>query len=673
MPYAFRSRFLMERRITYERLTPAIANGVRAAVATLIPFFLAAALGRAELAWMALGGWLGTLADPGGLRTTRVKALGTFAIVGALMVPLSERCGSTVWLATVLLALVAFAGTLARALGPAAATVGTMTAIIAAVGTSKAGSASYGIDALAFAAGALWATLLSSLVWPVSAHRPVRKAIAVVFEKMAEYARALAECADTEEAGAAWSHLALTHHRRIRAAIEDALAIALAVRAARPGESALGGDLRVLLGRSEAQFPRLVALAVELEGMTVDARPPAIATALRTLATTYEAIRGSLVARSDAVSEPARSAPDSAAAKDAKAANASGASDAGGSRLPSTATLLVEKLAVDSERALAFARTVGAGVAVVGDRDAGAERSSHAAILALGNDARDVRDALSFRSVFFRHALRVAIAVSVASVVGHRIAIHPHWVTVTTLAVLQPYPGPTSTRAAERVVGTVLGSLVAALITIFVHAPLALAALMFPLSVAAVATRGRSYRLFTFFLTPVFVLIAERHPGDWWTAAARAGDAVVGGVIALVAALVVLPSWERTRLPEAIDGMVKAVSAYRDAVVASLYLQGPQQRADIERSIAAARRAAGIAIGEAETSLERWLAEPLRRAEQGETAMQLVTHARRLANACTTLDVRALHGVDDAAGRETHLRAIETYGQALVRRATTLT
>ncbi len=670
MPYAFRARFLMERRIIYERLTPAIANGVRAAVATLIPFFLAAALGRAELAWMALGGWLGTLADPGGLRTTRAKALGTFTMVGALMVPLSECCGSSVWLATVLLALVAFAGTLARALGPAAATVGTMTVIIAAVGTSKAGSASYGIDALAFAAGALWATLLSSLVWPVSAHRPVSKAIAIVFEEMADYARAVAECAETDEAGVAWSQLALTHHRRIRAAIEDALAIALAVRAARPGESALGGDLRVLLGRAEAQFPRLVALAVELEGMTVDARPATIAAALRAFATTYEAIRGSLIARSDARSGALPSARDSAATK---ASDASDASDARGSRPPSTATLLVEKLAVDSERALAFARTVGAGVAVVGEIEGGGSRPSHAAIVALGNDAREVRDALSFRSVFFRHALRVAIAVSVASVIGHRIALHPHWVTVTTLAVLQPYPGPTSTRAAERVVGTVLGSAVAALITIFVHAPLALAALMFPLSVAAVATRGRSYRLFTFFLTPVFVLIAERHPGDWWTAAARAGDAVVGGVIALVAALVVLPSWERTRLPEAIDGMVKAVSAYRDAVVASLDLQGAEQRSEIERSIAAARRAAGIAIGEAETSLERWMAEPLRRAEQGETAMQLVTHARRLANACTTLDVRALHGVDDAAGRETHLRAIETYGQALVQRATTLT
>jgi hypothetical protein len=34
--------------------------------------------------------------------------------------------------------------------------------------------------------------------------------------------------------------------------------------------------------------------------------------------------------------------------------------------------------------------------------------------------------------------------------------------------------------------------------------------------------------------------------------------------------------------------------------------------------------------------------------------------------------VRALHGVDDAAGREGYLRAIETYGQVLAQRASIL-
>ena len=38
-------------------------------LAAAVPFYLAVRLGRHELAWMALGGWLGTLVDPGGLRS----------------------------------------------------------------------------------------------------------------------------------------------------------------------------------------------------------------------------------------------------------------------------------------------------------------------------------------------------------------------------------------------------------------------------------------------------------------------------------------------------------------------------------------------------------------------------------------------------------------------------
>jgi uncharacterized membrane protein YccC len=605
---------------------------------------------------MALGGWLGTLVDPGGLRSKRAVAVGSFALVGALVVPLSEWSAASTWAATAVLAVVVFAGTLARALGPAAATAGTMAAILAAVGTAKNGSTVYAWDALAFGAGALWATVLSSMVWPVSRHRPVRVAVASVFEAMADYTRALAASAPSEEAGPHWAALPVTHHRRIRAAIEAALAMSLAVRATSVGETAVGADLRVLLGLAEAQFPRLAALGVELEGLAPSARPGHAAETLRGVAASYDAIRESLVSNAR-----------EAVARDAAAPRADDA------HVTSTASLLLDGLAAESEHARVLSESLGAAPIYPGEAQSEARRrAAQRARAALTNAMRELRDALSFESVFFRHALRVTAAAVVASVVGHHIASRPHWVTITTIAILQPYAGPTAKRAVERVIGTVLGSAVAAILTIAIHAPLALAATMFPLSVAAVATRGRSYRLFTFFLTPVFVLISERHPGDWWTAAARAGDAVAGGVIALVAALAFWPSWEKTRLPEAIDRMVTAVKSYRDSVVESLDRLGPEQRAPIEPGIAAARRAVGIAIAEAETSLERWMAEPLRSAEDGESAMQLVTHARRLASTCTALDLRALHAVRDPAAREGYLHAIATYEQALERRASLL-
>ena len=189
-----------------------------------------------------------------------------------------------------------------------------------------------------------------------------------------------------------------------------------------------------------------------------------------------------------------------------------------------------------------------------------------------------------------------------------------YWVTLTTLAILQPYPGATVKRAGERVVGTVLGCVIALCITTTVHSPLALSATLVPLSIAAVATRPRSYRLFTVFLTPLFVLLTDP-THDWRTAALRAGDAVLGGAVALVAGVVIAPASERKRAPDAMRDMLAVLAAYASAVFAGFGDASRGAASDrpgtggAER-LAAARRALGIALGGAETSLERWLAEP---------------------------------------------------------------
>jgi uncharacterized membrane protein YccC len=190
---------------------------------------------------------------------------------------------------------------------------------------------------------------------------------------------------------------------------------------------------------------------------------------------------------------------------------------------------------------------------------------------------------------------------------------------------------------------------------------------MFPLSVAAVATHRRNYRLFTFFLTPVFVLLAERFQGDWWTAAARAGDAAIGGGLAFVAAVLIFPSRERTRLPDLLANMLDGVAGYAVAI-----LEGVADRHSdaVEARVMAARRDAGIALGEAENSLERLLAEPRHDTGAEEYALQLITYARRATGALTTIDTYAARDLaPEAALRPELSRAIESYVVSTLRQA----
>ncbi|HEY6081731.1 MAG TPA: FUSC family protein, partial [Polyangiaceae bacterium] len=253
-----------------------------------------------------------------------------------------------------------------------------------------------------------------------------------------------------------------------------------------------------------------------------------------------------------------------------------------------------------------------------------------------------LRDACSPRSTFFQHGARVAVTIGFTAVVARYVTTYPHWVTVTTLAVLQPYSGATASRVVQRVVGTVLGSVAAVVIDVTLRSPVLLGVAMFPLSVAAVMTQRRNYRLFTFFLTPVFVLHAERFSGDWWTAVVRAADAGVGGAVALFAALVVFPSRERKHLPELLARMLGAVADYAQAVLEGL----PQRSIEaVEAGIAATRRDAGLALGEAESALERLLSEPGHGLEDEELSLQLITYSRRAAGALTMLDTYAARGL----------------------------
>jgi uncharacterized membrane protein YccC len=628
----------------FDAATPDLAKGLRGGVATLLPFYLAVRLDRHEFGWMALGGWLGTLVDPGGLRSTRAKTLTAFAIIGGLSLAASEGLAANAWLAALALVVVAFGASLLRSLGAVWASAGTMIAIVVAVATSRGGSDPV-LDGCFFAAGAGVAVLLSSVIWPIWTHLPLRRAEAGAFEALARYAAEIESCVrdKTPEGDARWVDLARRHHRLIRNEFEEARRLALGGRARRAGETRIGSNLRVLLGLAEAQFPLLVTLKEASELDPQEANTRAVLDRLRELSGRNLEIATTLRTPNLRANESTPSMPPPASAPG----------------VVSSIRALLDHLDDASLAAQALTSSLDARADATAANADSPKPTWHDLLVMWRGDLGVLRDALSPRSTFFHHGVRVALTVGITSLVARRISLHPHWITVTTLAVLQPYAGATSSRAAQRVLGTVLGSMAAALITMTVQSPLLLAAVMFPLSVAAVATHRRNYRLFTFFLTPVFVLLAERFQGDWWTAAVRASDAAIGGGLAFVSAVLIFPSRERTRLPELLAQMLDRVAGYASAILGGV---ADRHSEGVEARVAMARRDAGISLGEAETSLERLLAEPRHDSGDEEYALQLITYARRATGALTTIDTYAARDLAPEAALSPELaQAIQSY------------
>ena len=548
----------------------------------------------------------------------RAITLVSFTLAGALLVAIGELAAALAPAGAVLvLASVAFGASLLRAIGSAGATLGTPLVVVTAiaVGTRRIEPISH---ALGFAAGGAWAVLLSSVLWPVWTLFPLRMALVSTWRALADYVRALDDAVrhGLPPHDPRWADLARTHQRFVRAEIDAATSAALALRARRSGESTLGSNLVALLGSAEAQLRLVIALAYEIESTSVQERRSTAGALLESLASTYEWTARALsrtvlseVRPADPVSVRARQTAGPLARRllDASSAAAKVAAAPGSATPPGSSAL---------------PSTVGR---------------------ALSDDIRALRDALSLRSSYLRHAVRVTIAVIIAQATGQLVSPeHVAWVTVTTVAVLQPYPGVTINRAIERGLGTLLGGIVALVVIVFVRSPIVLTFLLVPFGVAAVATRPRSHRLFVFFLTPLFVLLAERWQGDWWTAAARVGDAFAGATIALLAALV-FPSREQPRLVDALRKVVDSVRRYGDAVI-DAHVRGRSGAPDVLE----ARRDVAAAFGTAETSLERALSEPLRsRGHRTEDALMLLTYARRLANAFTSLDVAHASSVDE--------------------------
>jgi len=76
----------------------------------------------------------------------------------------------------------------------------------------------------------------------------------------------------------------------------------------------------------------------------------------------------------------------------------------------------------------------------------------------------------------------------------------------------------------------------------------------------------------------------------------------------------------------------------------------------------AARRDAGIALSEAENSLERLLTEPRHDTPAGEYALQLITYGRRAAGALTAIDTYAARDLTREAPLGAELaRTLEAY------------
>ncbi len=271
-----------------------------------------------------------------------------------------------------------------------------------------------------------------------------------------------------------------------------------------------------------------------------------------------------------------------------------------------------------------------------------------------------IRHSFTFRSVAFRHALRLAIVVAIAQLLAYLLPIpRGYWVTLTALIALKPDFGGTFKVTQQRVLGTCIGGLIGIVLVMLIHNAVVVTLAILLLMFAAMSLRHLSYSLFLTLLTPVIILLLNAiGSGTWEVGISRITDSLIGGALALLGSYLLFPSWERQQLPAQLAQTIRANLAYFQAAIA-LYLDGEELVS--KGTIHQLQHQAALENANAEASAQRLFSEPRHIRGDIEPVMTLVLYIRSLFSSVTALaeHLKAFGKSDQFAEQPVEIEPVE--------------
>lgn len=571
-----------------------IQEGLRAGLSVAALVVLHAWLDFPLLLLTALGALLTCLADAGTPGEERLPALFAFMVLGALVgIVFGLARASGLWLAVPLAGLAIFCASFARIYGPAGMQVGNLLSvwIVLAVDIPQPSLSRALISGGMFAAGCLWAIVLTSLIWRIQTTVPLRHGIGDCYRALAAQIQdmrdILASRLSAEEQAARWEQNGRVFRGGGRTAIETARARILTFARVQGN-----GEPRVARAwlRLEALDQAFAAIS-SIADLFDTEHPPSRALALRLLRHLRQEI---LLLATSNDADRAPDIPRMTASLNAIRAQAAALSDYDPlRRLVETAT---ERLSVTVT--LSAPENLRPGSMPDGKP-------------ALGWQARllgPIGANINGTSSHLRHATMAGFAgLLCLSYTLQNEHEYERWLTITLLMTMQPHFSLTWQRMLERIGGTVLGGLIAALLGLALHTPLTVSLAMFPLAVGAFTLRKVSFGLFLAALTPMIILLVEAStPGasEFHIAFMRALYTVIGGVLALLCSLALWPGRQPQRALSEVRDAISLHARFIETVLGELLGEASARDSD------AARREAGIASNTLESALSRGMLEP---------------------------------------------------------------
>ncbi|MGE0027045.1 MAG: FUSC family protein [Thermoleophilia bacterium] len=555
----------------------AFRAGLRAAAAVAVGFTLGRyVLDEPQFAVFASFTALALLAfaDYGGPMRARLGAIGVTIMVALVLVTLGTVTSESAWGSPIVVGLVAFAVAYAQVLG-GYFVAGANTVILFVVLSTgmPVPDGALGWRLAGTIVGGALAAAATAFMWPERRDRDLGASLG-------RAAAALRDCLARDGDREAAVDRARTEVRAVRARLA-----APGPRAGEPTVAYRAGlrlvaDLDRLLDRIGRSVVRLAE--------PLPAAEPLLELSSRSLDAAAVVLGGGApVADPVALRREARALLPATRARLA----------ADGARDPAAFAVQAEALAVAGEVAHAATRAALDAHVVTG-RMPSAPDPAIAPLLAdrpMAVARRRLRANLTFRSVHFRNALRVGLALAAALILVHAFALsHGFWVVLATLTVVRSASSTTGLTARQVLLGTAVGFVLALLVVLGAERDAHLYAVLLGLVIWGAVYAQRTHGLvggqagFTVLVVVLFGLLA---PTTWTLALVRVEDVVLGACVGVLIGVVAWPRGPAGQLPGALAALVERAATTVRAEGAYLLGRAPAPGPELEHAtLMAARR-----------------------------------------------------------------------------------
>lgn len=250
-------------------------------------------------------------------------------------------------------------------------------------------------------------------------------------------------------------------------------------------------------------------------------------------------------------------------------------------------------------------------------------------------DAKVFLDNFNWKSNIFRHAIRVSFATTIGFIISAFLPFgHGYWILLTIIVILKPAYSITKRRNRDRLLGTLAGVGIGAIILILIKDRQVMIGCMIILMVLAYSFMRTRYLLFVTLMTPyILILLYILNPNHFRVLIIdRVIDTAIGSAIALMANILFSPEWAYKQFGDYLQKMLEANKNYfRDV---SSYFTG---QAVPVNTYKLSRKEAYVALANISDALNRMTAEPRSKQKNAATYHEFVVFNYMMSTHIATL------------------------------------